>query len=65
MATFLPNFVSKEDNEMIMEEVTINELQGILAQFKIDKCLNPDRIPVEFYLVLFDVLAIDLLLGIE
>ena len=50
---------------MLMEEVSMEEFQGILSPFKMDKSLEPEGFPVVFYLGLFDVLAQDLLKVIE
>ena len=49
--------VTEEENEELMEEVSIDELQAILGQFKKHKRLGSDGILVEFYIGIFDVVS--------
>ena len=48
-----PSSVSEEDNGMLIEEVTLNELKELLEQFKLDKILGLDGISIEFFTCIF------------
>ena len=61
IAKKIPSFVSIEDNDHLMDSVSITELQVVLALCKNDKILDLDGIPIEIYRTLFDVLGSDLL----
>ena len=64
-AGYFPTSISMDDNCDLMKPVTLQEIQFILSSSKNDKSLGPDRIPVEVYRCLFDVLGEDLLRVIE
>ena len=64
IASFFPTKVSNEDNRMLMEEVSLNELKDLMGQFKY-KNLGPDGLPIKFYSSLFNILGNDIMSVIE
>ena len=64
-ASFFSTSNTKDENDDLMNIVTLQELQSILSMSKNDKSPGPDGIPVEVYRSLFDVLGEDLLRVVE
>ena len=60
-----PRFVEEEDNLALMEEVTEEELKGVLQSFQKDKSLGPYGWSIEFFLELYEILGEDLLKVVE
>eukprot|EP01018_Ginkgo_biloba_P022601 Gb_35090 [translate_table: standard] len=58
-------WIEKVNNQMLMEEVSKDELQIVLTSFKKDKSLGPDGWTIEFYSGFYDLLEEDLLRVIE
>lgn len=56
-----PRFVEQEEALDLTREVTMGELEAILKWFKKDKSLGPDGWTIEFYIVFFYILSMDLL----
>ena len=65
IAQYFPTTVSEEDNILLMEEVSLNEVKELMGQFKYENWLGPDGLPIEFYTCLFDNLENDILFVIE
>jgi len=51
--------VGVEDNEMLMAEVSKEELKGILHSFQKDKILGPNGWTIEFFLVFLELIGDD------
>jgi hypothetical protein len=49
MAQYFPRFANDEDNRMLMEEVTIEELKEVMRSFQKDKSPGPDGWTIEFF----------------
>ena len=60
-----PAFLSSEEADIFVSEVSLGEVEGALKSFQKDKIPGPDGWPVEFFLVLFDLLGGDLLVDVE
>ena len=56
-----PTSISEDDNNDLMQPVTLAEIWSVLALAKNDKSSGPNGIPVEVYRVLIDVVGLDLL----
>lgn len=65
IAQLFPRFVEEEDNRMLMEEVTEDELLEVMRSFQKDKSPGADGWTIEFFLGLFDMIGTDLLQVIE
>jgi hypothetical protein len=50
MAQLFPRFVDEEDNRLLMEEVSEEELKEVLHSFQKDKSPGPDGWTIEFFL---------------
>jgi cytoplasmic iron level regulating protein YaaA (DUF328/UPF0246 family) len=57
MEQYFPRFTNEEDNIMIMEKVTLEELKDVMNNFQKDKIPGPDRWTIEFFLGFFDVIG--------
>ena len=60
-----PIFVDAEDNLMLMEMVSKEELKAVLHSFQKDKSPSPDGWTIEFFLGLYDLIGGDLLRVME
>ena len=60
-----PRFVEEDDNENLMEEVSMEELKEVIHSFQHDKSLGPDGWTIEFYLGFFKIIWEDLLEVVE
>jgi hypothetical protein len=65
MTQYFPCFTNEEDNKMLMEEVTLEELKGVMRRFQREKIPGPDRWTIEFFLCFFDLLGQDILRLVE
>jgi hypothetical protein len=65
MVQYFPRFTSEEDNRMLMEKVTVEELKVLLNSFQKDKSLGPDGWTIEFFLGFFDSIGQDILSLVE
>ena len=61
IAEHFPTSIFVEENEALMLPVYLVEIQSVLSLSKNDKSFDLDRIPMEVYKALFDVLGLDLL----
>jgi hypothetical protein len=57
-----PHLVSREANEKLMNDVTLEELEGIVFQIKRGKAPGPDGFPIEFFQEFWEIIKWDLLL---
>lgn len=62
---FFPRFLEDVDNNMLMEEVSVEELGMVLQSFQKDKSLGPDGWSIEFYAGFNELLGSDLLGVVE
>jgi hypothetical protein len=60
-----PRFLEEEDNITLMEEVTEDELKGILHNFQKDKSPGPDGWSMDFFVGIFDLIGKDILKVVE
>ena len=60
-AGYFPSSVSEDENDELMQAITIKDIKHILSIIKNDKSPGPDGIPAEVYRFLFEVLGEDLL----
>jgi hypothetical protein len=65
MVQYFPSFTSEEDNRMLMEKVTLEELKAVLNSFQKDKSPGPDGWTIEFFLGFFDSIGQDILSLVE
>jgi hypothetical protein len=65
MAQLFPRFVDKEDNRLLMEEVSEEELKEVLHSFQKDKSPGPYGWTIEFFMGLYDFLRHDMLKLVE
>jgi hypothetical protein len=65
MVQYFPGFTSEEDNRMLMEKVTIEELKDVMKRFQKDKSPRPDGWTIEFFLGFFDTIGQDILSLVE
>jgi hypothetical protein len=65
LAQLFPRFVDEEDNRMLMEKVTEEELKEVIRSFQKDKSPGPDDWTIEFFLGFYDLLGQDLLKMVE
>ena len=52
--------MEEEDNQILMDEVTEEELKVVLQSFQKDKSPSPDGWTIEFFLELYELLGSDL-----
>jgi len=57
--------VEQDDEEDLVQEVTLGELEATLKWFSKDKSLGPDGWSIEFYLAFFDLISSHLLSVVE
>jgi len=57
MAQLFPRFVDEEDNIILMEEVSEEELKEVLHSFQKDKSRGPNGWTIEFFLGLYDIMG--------
>ena len=57
--------VSEEDNQMLVADITLDELKTALSKMPADKVPGPEGIPPEFYRFFFDELGVLLLYVIQ
>ena len=60
-----PGFTSEEDNKILMEQVTLEELKNVMNSFQKDKNPRPYGWTFEVFLGLFDLIGQDLLSLVE
>ena len=60
-----PRFVEEDDNENLMEEVSMEELKEVIHSFQHDKSPGPDGWTIEFYSGFFKLIGEDLLEVVE
>jgi hypothetical protein len=65
MAQYFPRFANDEDNRMLMEKVTDEELKEVIRSFQKDKIPGPDGWTIEFFLGFYDLLGHDLINMVE
>jgi hypothetical protein len=65
MTQYFPSFPDEEDNKMLMEEVTLEELKGVMRTFQKEKIRGPYGWTIEFFLGFFDLLGRDILRLVE
>jgi hypothetical protein len=65
MTQYFPSFANEEDNRMLMEEVTLEELKGVMRSFQKEKIRGPYGWTIEFFLGFFDLLGQDILRLVE
>ena len=65
MAQYFPRFTNEEDNRMLMEKVTLEELKDVMNSFQKDKSPGPDGWTIEFFLGFFDFIGQDILSLVE
>lgn len=65
LAQTFPRFAEEEENSNLMEEVTLDELKGVMHSFQRDKSPGPDGWTIEFYEGFFELLGKDLLEVVE
>jgi hypothetical protein len=65
LTSFFPIFVLEDNNQILMEEVSKDELQSILAFFKKDKSLGPKEWTMEFFIEFYDILDENLIKVVE
>jgi hypothetical protein len=58
-------WVNEEEANALVSPVTLEELQGVLGQFKKEKSPGPDGWTSEFFIFFFDLLGEDLLAMVE
>ena len=65
VAQVFPRFVGEEENNLLMEEVSEEELKVALQSFQKDKSPSPDGWTIEFFIDLYDLLGADILKVVE
>jgi hypothetical protein len=65
MVQYFLSFTSEEDNRMLTEKVTLEELKVVLNSFQKDKILGSDGWTIEFFLGFFDSIGQDILSLVE
>jgi hypothetical protein len=65
MTQYFPSFPDEEDNKMLMEEVTLEELKGVMRNLQKEKIRGPYGWTIEFFLGFFDLLGRDILKLVE
>jgi hypothetical protein len=65
MTQYFPGFTNEEDNIMLMEKVTLEELKDVMNSFQKDKIPGPDGWTIEFFLGFFDFIGQDILSLVE
>jgi hypothetical protein len=61
MVQYFLGFTSEEDNRMLMEKVTLEELKDVMNSFQKDKSPGPYGWTIEFFLGFFDTIGQDIL----
>jgi hypothetical protein len=65
MTQYFPSFADEEDNRMLMEEVTLEELKGVMRSFQKEKIRGPYGWTIECFLGFSDLLGQDILRLVE
>ena len=65
MVQYFPIFTREEDNRMLMEKVTLEELKAVLNSFQKDKIPGPYGWTMEFFLGFVDSIGQDILSLVE
>jgi hypothetical protein len=65
LLSFFPQLVGDEENQMMFNEITKEELQAVLCSFQWDKSHEPNGWSTKFYEGFFDLLGDDLLRVVE
>ena len=60
-----PRFAEEDDNENIMEEVSMEELKEVIHSFQHEKSPGTNGWTIEFYLGFFELIEEDLLEVVE
>lgn len=61
----IPSLVSREMNEHLMSDISLDELEGIVFQMKKGKAPGPDGFPIEFFQEFADIIKLDLLAVVQ
>lgn len=57
VAEAMPRFVEEEEEESLIQPVTLGELEAAMKGFSKDKSLGPDGWPIEFYITIFELIG--------
>jgi len=50
LTSFVPSFVTEKDNQMLMEDISNEEVKSVIASFEKNKSAGPDGWTVKFYI---------------
>jgi hypothetical protein len=65
VCSYFPRMVSKEDNIILIEPITPEQLSGVMVKFQKDKSPKLYGWSIEFFLIIFYFLGEDLLRVVE
>ena len=61
----IPKMITPQDNDMLMEPFTIQEIHKVVFSFPLDKALGPDGFMTLFYQSCWDIIGCDVLAAVE